>query len=180
MSRRRGAFEPDRHRCRLLSYDHFGGPADFVHTRNALHQLPDFWKVRGPEKRRSHPPAQRHSLDLRSRVRQAPEQIEEAIEAWMARAVDDPARVSAGEFAEHVRSEHSTFTLLPGIDATSDGLRDPRPGREGFGVRRLHLPAHRFCRGHVLIATIGEQLAILAGSSDVVGLRGALGWFQHP
>lgn len=29
----------------FLSYRHTGPPADAVHTRNALHQLPDFWKV---------------------------------------------------------------------------------------------------------------------------------------
>ena len=28
----------------FLSYDHRGDPADVVYTRNALHQLPDFWK----------------------------------------------------------------------------------------------------------------------------------------
>jgi SAM-dependent methyltransferase len=28
----------------FLSYEHTGRPADAVHTRNALHQLPDFWK----------------------------------------------------------------------------------------------------------------------------------------
>jgi ubiquinone/menaquinone biosynthesis C-methylase UbiE len=28
----------------FLSYEHEGPPADFVFTRNALHQIPDFWK----------------------------------------------------------------------------------------------------------------------------------------
>ena len=28
----------------FLSYDHQGGAADFVFSRNALHQIPDFWK----------------------------------------------------------------------------------------------------------------------------------------
>jgi hypothetical protein len=28
----------------FLSYRHAGPPADAVYTRNALHQLPDFWK----------------------------------------------------------------------------------------------------------------------------------------
>ena len=29
----------------FLSYEHSGPPADGVYTRNALHQLPDFWKA---------------------------------------------------------------------------------------------------------------------------------------
>src|ERR1700685_3208366 len=29
----------------FLSYEHAGPPADGVYTRNALHQLPDFWKA---------------------------------------------------------------------------------------------------------------------------------------
>ena len=29
----------------FLSYTHYGAPVDFVFTRNALHQLPDFWKA---------------------------------------------------------------------------------------------------------------------------------------
>jgi len=31
-------------RAGFLSYEHAGALADAVHTRNALHQLPDFWK----------------------------------------------------------------------------------------------------------------------------------------
>ena len=29
----------------FLGYEHRGAPADGVHTRNALHHLPDFWKA---------------------------------------------------------------------------------------------------------------------------------------
>jgi len=32
-------------RAGFLSYEHSGAPADGVYTRNALHQLPDFWKA---------------------------------------------------------------------------------------------------------------------------------------
>jgi ubiquinone/menaquinone biosynthesis C-methylase UbiE len=34
----------------FLSYEHTGPPADAVFTRNALHQLPDFWKALALEK----------------------------------------------------------------------------------------------------------------------------------
>jgi len=29
----------------FLSYEHSGAPPEFVYSRNALHHLPDFWKV---------------------------------------------------------------------------------------------------------------------------------------
>lgn len=97
----------------FLSYGHVGDRVDFVYTRNALHQLPDFWKVVALRNvaRILRPGG---ILRLRDLVfDMAPEQIEWTVEAWMARAVDDPARgYTAGEFAEHVRSEHSTFTWL--------------------------------------------------------------------
>lgn len=32
-------------RAGFLTYDHAGPPVDFVYTRNALHQIPDFWKA---------------------------------------------------------------------------------------------------------------------------------------
>ena len=31
----------------FLSYQHTGSPADAVFTRNALHQVPEFWKAPG-------------------------------------------------------------------------------------------------------------------------------------
>lgn len=97
----------------FLSYDHVGRPVDFVYTRNVLHQLPDFWKVVALRNvaRILRPGG---ILRLRDLVfDMAPGQIEETIEAWMGGAVDDPSQgYTAGEFAEHVRSEHSTFTWL--------------------------------------------------------------------
>ncbi len=34
-------------RAEFLSCEHSGPPADAVFTRNAVHQLPDFWKGAG-------------------------------------------------------------------------------------------------------------------------------------
>ena len=54
---------------------HAAPPADFVFTRNALHQVPDFWKaialdrIRRILKRRRDPAAQRPRLQLRGRPR---------------------------------------------------------------------------------------------------------------
>ncbi len=43
----------------------------------------------------------------------APDQVEDTVDAWMRRAVEDPLRgYTAEEFAEHVRSEFSTFAWL--------------------------------------------------------------------
>jgi ubiquinone/menaquinone biosynthesis C-methylase UbiE len=97
----------------FLSYDHVGDQVDFVYTRNALHQLPDFWKVVALRNiaRILRPGG---ILRLRDLVFDTtPERIEQTIEAWIGRAVEDPSRgYTAAEFAEHVRSEHSTFTWL--------------------------------------------------------------------
>lgn len=97
----------------FLTYDHAGGPVDVVFTRNALHQLPDFWKVVALRKMAA---MVRPGGVLRLRdlvIDAAPDQVEATIEAWMARAVDDPARgYTAAEFAEHLRLEFSTFTWL--------------------------------------------------------------------
>ena len=75
----------------FLSYDHAGPPPDAVFSRNALHQLPDFWKV----------VALRRIAELLKpggllRVRDlvydfGPEEIDERVAGWMAWAVDDPA-----------------------------------------------------------------------------------------
>jgi len=97
----------------FLSYEHSGPSADFVFTRNALHQLPDFWKVMA---------LRRISRLLRGggilRLRDLcfdlqPDQVPETIDAWMQFASDDPlVGYTAPEFAEHVRAEYSTFTWL--------------------------------------------------------------------
>ena len=70
-----------------------------------------------------------------------PAQAEERIAAWMAGAVDDPARGwTADELAEHVRIEYSTYSWLfePMLERTGFEIleRALRPWR----LRRLHLP----------------------------------------
>lgn len=109
----------------LLSYDHGGEPADVVFTRNALHQIPDFWKAIALERMASflRPGG---VLRLRDLVFDfAPHEAEERIEAWMAGAVTDPsAGWTADELAAHVRGEFSTYSWL--LDAMLD--------RTGFDV----------------------------------------------
>jgi SAM-dependent methyltransferase len=97
----------------FLTYRHQGDAADVIFTRNALHQLPDFWKVVA---------LQRLTSVLRpggiARIRDLifdfdPAATDERIDAWMEGAVTDPARgFTAGELAAHVRGEFSTYSWL--------------------------------------------------------------------
>lgn len=97
----------------FLSYRHQGPPVDVVFSRNALHQLPDFWKVVALRKiaRMLQPNGLLRLSDLVFDL--GPDEIESSIASWMSAAAPDPARgYTAAEFAAHVRSEFSTFSWL--------------------------------------------------------------------
>jgi ubiquinone/menaquinone biosynthesis C-methylase UbiE len=97
----------------FLSYHHGSEPADFMFTRNALHQLPDFWKAIALDRMAT---ALRSGgiLRLRDLVFDfTPAEAEDRIESWMSAAVTDAAvGWTAGELAEHVRGEFSTYSWL--------------------------------------------------------------------
>src|SRR5690606_18462541 len=96
-----------------LSYEHTGDPADFVFSRNALHQVPDFWK--GIALARVHAVLRPGGiLRLHDLVFDFdPADTSARIDAWTAGAVDDPTRGwTAAELAEHVRIEYSTYSWL--------------------------------------------------------------------
>ncbi len=97
----------------FLTYEHEGEPPHAVFTRNALHHLPDFWKVIALE-RIAGLLASGGILRLRDIVYSFdPRDTAAALERWFAGAPDDPAHGSdAAQLAEHVREEHSTFTWL--------------------------------------------------------------------
>jgi SAM-dependent methyltransferase len=100
-------------RAGFLSYEHTGAPADGVYTRHALHQLPDFWKALA---------LHRIAGILRSggvlRIRDliydfAPADAAAVFADWFAGSAGDPAAgYTAEDYAEHVRTEHSTFRWL--------------------------------------------------------------------
>jgi SAM-dependent methyltransferase len=100
-------------RAGFLSYEPSGGPADGVYTRNALHQLPDFWKGLA---------LHRIALMLRPggvlRLRDLiydfrPDQAAGVFRRWLANAADDPADgYTAEDYAVHIRTEFSTFRWL--------------------------------------------------------------------
>jgi len=96
-----------------LSYDHRGAAPDFVFSRKPLHQVPDFWKGVALDRVACLlPPGS--ILRLRDLVYEfEPAEAPARIAAWLAGAVDDPARGwTADELAEHVRIEHSTYSWL--------------------------------------------------------------------
>jgi ubiquinone/menaquinone biosynthesis C-methylase UbiE len=97
----------------FLSYEHVGEPPQLVHTRNALHHLPDFWK--GIALLRIHDlltPG--GTLILRDLVYSFdPRDAHEQIAAWLSGAAPTAAEGwTRAELEEHLRAEHSTFSWL--------------------------------------------------------------------
>jgi SAM-dependent methyltransferase len=97
----------------FLSYDHEGAPADGIYSRNALHQLPDFWK--GVALHRMARILRRGGmLRLHDLVYDfAPADASNVLEAWMGAASADPANgYTSEDFATHIRTEFSTYRFL--------------------------------------------------------------------
>jgi SAM-dependent methyltransferase len=100
-------------RAGFLSYAPDGPPADGVYTRNALHQIPDFWKGIA---------LQRIADILRPggvlRLRDLiydfqPGEAGDVFGGWFAGAASDPAAgYTAADYAEHIRTEYSTYRWL--------------------------------------------------------------------
>lgn len=108
----------------LLTYD--GPSVDAVVSRNVLHHVPDFWKAIALERiaQLLRPGGAFLLRDIAYAF--APRDAEQAIEAWLRNAADDPARGWTREqLAEHVREEHSTYTWL----------LEPMLERAGFQIR---------------------------------------------
>jgi ubiquinone/menaquinone biosynthesis C-methylase UbiE len=114
-------------RAGFLSYQHRGGAADVVYSRNALHHLPDFWKALA---------LQRIATVLRPggvlRLRDLvfsfePAQAQMAIVAWLDGAANTPeVGWTRDELETHLRQEYSTFTWL----------LEPMLTRAGFQMRQ--------------------------------------------
>ena len=97
----------------FLSYTSDGPPADGVYTRNALHQLPDFWKAIALQ-RIADLLRPGGVLRLRDLIYDfQPREASEIFGGWFAGAAADPAEgYTAGDYAEHIRTEFSTFRWL--------------------------------------------------------------------
>lgn len=100
-------------RAGFLSYQHSGPPADGVYTRNALHQLPDFWKALALDRiaRMLRPGGVLRLRDLIYDFR--PGDAERIFRGWFDNAAADPADgYTSEDYAEHIRTEFSTFRWL--------------------------------------------------------------------
>lgn len=97
----------------FLTYAHEGPRADLVHSRNALHHLPDFWKAVALD-RVAQILEPGGALILEDLVYSfAPADSAAVLERWLERAPTDRAEGwTADELAAHVRDEHSTFSWL--------------------------------------------------------------------
>jgi SAM-dependent methyltransferase len=97
----------------FLTYEHQGDAPQLVHSRNALHHLPDFWKGLALARVRALL-APGGTLVLRDLVWSfEPDEAEERIERWLAGAAPAAdAGWTRAELEEHVRGEHSTYAWL--------------------------------------------------------------------
>ena len=100
------------HRAGMLSHEG-DGSADFVYSRNALHQLPDFWKVMALA-RIGAMLKDGGLLVLRDLVYDAdPGAAIGVIDEWLDSAAHDPATgYTRSDLIGHVTSEYSTFSWL--------------------------------------------------------------------
>ena len=110
-------------RAGFLTYEHAGPPADAVFTRNALHQLPDFWKALALARigglLRSGGVLRLHDLIFDFQ----PNEAGAVLDAWLEDAAEDPSLgYTREDFAEHVRTEFSTFRWLFEPMLTSAGF----------------------------------------------------------
>lgn len=114
-------------RAGFLSYEHTDPPADAVYTRHALHQLPDFFKGIALHRIASllRPGG---ILLLRDLVYDfPPAEAESVLAEWFAGAAPEPAAgYTRDDYAEHVRTEHGTYTWLLEPLLTSAGFRIER------------------------------------------------------
>ena len=111
----------------FLTYEHAGDAPQLVHTRNALHHLPDFWKgIALARVARLLAPG--GTFLLRDLVYSfEPQDADERLEAWLAAAAPSPERGwTRGELELHLRSEHSTFSWLlePLLEHAGFEIRD--------------------------------------------------------
>ena len=124
-------------RAGFLSYEHSGPPADAVYTRHALHQLPDFFKALALQ-RIADLLRPGGILLLRDLVYDFhPAQAPEVMGRWFANAAADPATgYTSQDYADHVRTEFSTFRWLlePMLDAAGFDIADVEFAAGLFGA----------------------------------------------
>ena len=114
-----------------------GAPVDGVFTRHALHQIPDFWKAIAL-RRIADMLRPGGVLRLRDLVYDfGPGEAEEVFAEWFAAAAADPTEgYTAADYAEHIRTEHSTFRWLlePMLAAAGFEIADVSYERRLYGA----------------------------------------------
>ena len=123
-------------RAGFLSFDP-GGPVDGVFTRHALHQLPDFWKAVALQ-RIADMLRPGGVLLLRDLIYDfSPAEAADVFAGWLAGAATDPvAGYTAADYAEHIRTEYSTFRWLlePMLTAAGFEITDVHYERRLYGA----------------------------------------------
>ena len=122
-------------RAGFLSYTHHGPLADGVYTRNALHQLPDFWKALALDRiaRMLRPGGVLRLRDLIYDFR--PADAERIFQDWFGHAAADPADgYTSQDYAEHIRTEFSTFRWL----------LEPMLAAAGFEILTVEFERHLY------------------------------------
>jgi SAM-dependent methyltransferase len=123
-------------RAGFLSFDP-GQPVDGVFTRHALHQLPDFWKAVALQ-RIADMLRPGGALLLRDLIYDfSPAEAADVFAGWLAGGATDPvAGYTAADYAEHIRTEYSTFRWLlePMLAAAGFEIVDVRYERRLYGA----------------------------------------------
>ena len=134
-------------RAGFLSYQHAGGPVDYVYSRNALHHLPDFWKAVALERiaRMLRPGGMLRLRDIvfAFELRDAQRFIVDWLESGAERPEDGWTRA---EFEEHLRTEHSTFSWL----------LEPMLERAGFEISEADYGPRRIYARYVCVKNASE------------------------
>ena len=122
-------------RAGFLSYEHSGPPADGVYTRNALHQLPDFWKavaldrIAAHDAARRRAPAARPDLRLRARPRRP---------GYSSAGSTTPRRSRRRVHRRGLRRAHPHRVQHVPLAARADAGRDRLRDRDRGVQRRLY------------------------------------------
>lgn len=101
------------HRAGFLTYEHQDSLADFVITKNALHILPDFWKMAAFLKIVAllKPKGKFYLRDVIFSF--PPAEYKPAIDTWIGQVAKPEGQGwTAKDFEMHVRDEHSTFNWI--------------------------------------------------------------------
>lgn len=155
---RRGLHNVEAVQSGFLSYAHTGDPADFVYSRHALHQLPDFWKAIALE-RIAALLCPGGVFVVRDLFLSCPlSEAHQVVEAWLAHASDRPGvGWTRAELETHLRDEHSTFTWL----------FEPMLTQAGFEIREATYSDSRIYADYICVRSRDANL--IAGAGDPAG-----------